>query len=70
MINFIKNLWAKQPVRTALYTILSAVVGLLVVQGGLDSNLTEIITGVLALLFGVPVTEAVQRQAAKAAAKS
>lgn len=55
--DFLKNVWANEPVRSALYTIVVAIVGSLLVKAGLDSSWTDVIAAALAGAFGVGVTE-------------
>ncbi|MFF4027015.1 hypothetical protein ACFYY5_29620 [Nocardia elegans] len=53
--NYLKALWAQEPVRGTLYTVLVGLVGFLLVKGGLDGNLATFIDPIIAALLGVPV---------------
>lgn len=60
MIRALAWLRANEPLRLLLYPLLVAVVGWLVVRGTITADIGEIAAAVLALLLGVPATEAVR----------
>lgn len=45
------------PVRSIIYPLLAILVGTLVARGTIDSSVADIITGVVAVIIGIPATE-------------
>lgn len=57
---YLKNLWANEPVKAALYPLLAALVGYLLVKAGVDANLEDLILGLVAAALGVPGVKALR----------
>ncbi len=67
MLTYLKSLWASEPVRATLYTVLAGLVAFLLVEGGLDGNLATFVDPIIAALLGVPaVAEVVRAQVSSA----
>jgi hypothetical protein len=62
ILNYLKQLWIQQPVRVVLYTILTGLVGVLLVKYGIDGATGDLIDAIVAALLGVPATELVRSQ--------
>jgi urea transporter len=56
----VKDMLAREPVRVYLYTIISAVIGLLVVFGILDESMVLPIMAVVSAVLAVPLVESLR----------
>lgn len=62
MLTYLKGLWAMEPVRSTLYTILAGLVAVLLTKAGLNSNVGDLIDALIATLLGIPATEIIRSQ--------
>lgn len=58
--NYLKGLWAMNPVRTVLYTIIAGIVAVVFAKFGFTG--TAEIDALIALVLGVPATELIRSQ--------
>jgi hypothetical protein len=62
MLTYLKSLWAMEPVRSVLYTVLTGLVGILLIKAGFTSNVGDLIDAIIAAVLGIPATEIVRSQ--------
>lgn len=56
-MNAVLSAIRSNPVRSIIYPLLAILVGTLVARGTIDSSVADIITGVVAVIIGIPATE-------------
>lgn len=58
----LKGLWASEPVRTALYPVIAALVIAGIAKAGLDGSVATLLVTLVAGVLGVPVVSAIRNQ--------
>lgn len=58
----LSNLFAREPVRIVEYTVLTAVVGMLVAKGAVSADASQYLLAALAALLGIPAVEVARNQ--------
>lgn len=66
-MNYLKSLWAKEPVRAALYSVLGVLAGLLVAKGAVSGDVVDLVLAAVATVVGVPAVEVARSQVTPAA---